>query len=90
MARATLLDLILGELHYYPFIISLDRCDGSCNTVEDLFGRIYVPKKRNKWIKNTCKRCHANVNLNLMVENAIQDKNGIMTSENLNVKKINK
>ena len=30
----------LDELHYYPFIISLDRCDGSCNTVEDPLGRI--------------------------------------------------
>ena len=31
------------ELHYYPFIVSLDRCDASCYTVEHWFGRICVP-----------------------------------------------
>ena len=25
------------ELYYYLFIISLDRCNGSCNTIEDSF-----------------------------------------------------
>ena len=24
------------ELHYYPFVIKLDRCVGSCNTLNDL------------------------------------------------------
>ena len=33
------------ELHCYPFIINLDRCDGSCNTVGDPFGRIFVSEK---------------------------------------------
>ena len=30
-----LLDLNLGKLHYYPFMVSLDRCDGSCNTIQN-------------------------------------------------------
>ena len=29
----------------YPLITSINRCDGSCNTVEDPFGRICVPNK---------------------------------------------
>ena len=24
------------ELHYYPFAVKLDRCVGSCNTLNDL------------------------------------------------------
>ena len=38
--KPTLTELDFDELHYYPFIISLGRCDGSCNTVENPFGRI--------------------------------------------------
>ena len=33
------------RLHYYPFMVSLDRCDGSCNAIDDPSGRICVPKK---------------------------------------------
>ena len=45
MVRPTLIDLNPDELRYYPFIIILESCDGSCNTVEDPF-RIYVPNKK--------------------------------------------
>ena len=38
-------DLNLDILYYYPFIISMNRCDGNCNTIEDLFGRICIPEK---------------------------------------------
>ena len=24
------------ELHYYPFVVKLDKCVGSCNTPDDL------------------------------------------------------
>ena len=34
--RPTLIDLNPEELHYYPFMFSLERCDWSCNTVEVL------------------------------------------------------
>ena len=40
VVRSMLIDVNPGELPYYPVIISLDRCDGSYNTVEDLFGRM--------------------------------------------------
>ena len=44
-ATPTDTDLNPDELHFYSFIVSLDRCDGSCNTADDPFGRICVPNK---------------------------------------------
>ena len=32
----TLIDLNPAELNYYPFMISLDKCSGSFNAVDDL------------------------------------------------------
>ena len=40
-----LIDLNPNELHYYPFMISLDGFDGNCNTDKDPFVRICVPTK---------------------------------------------
>ena len=45
MARPKLIDLNPDECRYYPFIVSIDRCEGSCNTVEDPFVRAFVPNK---------------------------------------------
>ena len=33
MIRTTLIDLNPAELKYYPFMISLDKCTGSCNVL---------------------------------------------------------
>ena len=33
------------ELHYYPFAVNLVRYVGSCNTLNELFNRVYVPNK---------------------------------------------
>ena len=33
------------ELHYYPFVVKLDRCVGSCNTINDSSNKICVPNK---------------------------------------------
>ena len=43
LAKPNLSDLNPNKLHYYTFIVSLDRCNGSCNTLDDSFRRIYVP-----------------------------------------------
>ena len=43
MIRLTLIDLNLVESKYYPFMISLDKCRGSCNV---LSLKIYVPEKK--------------------------------------------
>ena len=33
------------ELHYYPFAVKLDRCVGSCNTLNDLSNKVCIPNK---------------------------------------------
>ena len=40
--RTTLIDLSHVELKYYPFMISLDKCTGSCNVLSP---KICVPKE---------------------------------------------
>ena len=42
--RPTIIDLNTVELKY-PFMISLDKCDGSCNVLSP---KIYVPRKNQK------------------------------------------
>ena len=50
------------EVHYYPLMVSLDKCNGSCNTLDDLSSKIYCDVEdwrcniksfdtRDKWIK---------------------------------------
>ena len=43
--RSTLIDMNLDELHYFPFVISMNRSDGNFNTVEEPFGGTCVPNK---------------------------------------------
>ena len=89
-----------GELHYYLFIITLDRLDGSFNINGDPFGRICVLKKTEdvslkvfnmiKGInasKTIVKIFHVNADVNLMVENVFQNKHEIMIIANEKVKK---
>ena len=33
------------ELYYYPFAIKLDKCVGSCNTLNELSIKVCVPNK---------------------------------------------
>ena len=33
------------EFNYYPLVIKLDRCVGSCNTLNDLCNKVCVPDK---------------------------------------------
>ena len=33
------------ELHYYPFVVKLVRCVGSCNTLNDLSNKVCVQNK---------------------------------------------
>ena len=42
MVIPTLIDLNPVELKYYPFMVSLDKCSGSCNILSP---KICVPKK---------------------------------------------
>ena len=34
------------ELHYYLFVVNLDSCVGSCNTLIDLSNKVCVPNKK--------------------------------------------
>ena len=44
MVRSTLIDLNPIKLKYYPFMISLDKCNGSCNVFSP---KICAPKETN-------------------------------------------
>ena len=100
LVRVTLIDVNLDELHYYLFVISMNRCDGSCSTVEDPFGGICVPNRMedvNLKLFNMIKGInrsktlakhisHASVNVNLIIGNVIRDKNGTRVIVNVSVK----
>ena len=49
MIQPTLVNLHLNEysqgLRYYPFVVNLHRCVGSCNTLNYLLNRVCVPNK---------------------------------------------
>ena len=49
MTQPTLINLhpneYSQELHYYPFAIKLDRCVGSCNTLNDLSNKVCILNK---------------------------------------------
>ena len=35
----------IQEFHYDPFLVKLDRCVGSCNTINDLSNKVCIPNK---------------------------------------------
>ena len=49
MIQPTLINLLpneyIQEFHYYPFVVKLNRCAGSCNTLNDLFNKVLVTNK---------------------------------------------
>ena len=67
--RSTLIDLNPVELKYYPFMVSLDKCSGSCNSFDDLSTRIFAPSKTK--------------DVNLKVFNMITNRNGAKTLVNI-------
>ena len=91
IARPALFDLNPEELYCFQLVASLYRCNGCCNTLDDLSSRICVAHKtedvnfnavnmieRIKESKALKKNIfHAVVNINLMVGNVIQIKIGI-------------
>ena len=65
MTQPTLINLhpseCSQEFHYYPLAVKLDRCVRSCNTLNDLYNKVYVPNETN--------------NLNLRMFNMITEIN---------------
>ena len=45
LARPTHVDLNLNKLHYYPFMISLDRCHRRRKTLNDFASKICFPNE---------------------------------------------
>ena len=49
MIQAILIDLhpkeYSQEFHYYRLVVKLDRCVGSCNTLNDLSIKVCIPNK---------------------------------------------
>ena len=45
MIKPTLLHLNSVERNYYPFMISLNKCSGKCDSIDDLSTKIYIPSK---------------------------------------------
>ena len=49
MTQPSLINLHLNEYSqefpYYPFVVKLDKCVVSCNTLNDLSNNVYVPNK---------------------------------------------
>ena len=49
MTQPTLIDLhhneYSQEVHYYLFAVKLDRCAGSCNTLNDFSNKLCIPNK---------------------------------------------
>ena len=43
--RPTLIDLYPVELNYYLFMISLDKCSGSWNSIDDLSTKTCIQSK---------------------------------------------
>ena len=44
MVRPTIIDMNPVELKFYPFMVSLNKCTGSCNVLSP---KIHVQKKQN-------------------------------------------
>ena len=47
--RSEIINLNINELLFYPYSIKINKCNGSCNTINDPYAKICVPDK----IKNT-------------------------------------
>ena len=101
MIRPIIIDLKPVELTYYPFMISLDKCSGICNSLDDLSTKIYVPSKTNDvnvkifkmiTIRNEAKtlvrHISYDVNANPIVKHLIQIKNGTIKYIDVSVKNI--
>ena len=99
--RSTVIDSNLVELNYYPLMTSLDKCNGSFNSVFDLSTKICTPSKLkclNMKVFSTIttineakalrKYIPFTCKCKLTVQHVIQIKNGIMINVNASVKRI--
>ena len=50
-------------LHYYPFVVNLDRYVGDCDTLNDLSSKVSVPNKIKNATMATRQQCIKNKRL---------------------------
>ena len=41
--RSEVIDINANEPMFYPFSITINKCKGSCNTINDPYTKLYVP-----------------------------------------------
>ena len=97
MVWPTVINLNPVEIKYYPFMISFDKRNGSCNILSP---KICVPKRKTQtlqhliWqqlkmkLKQWQNIFRVVVNPNSIVQHATQTKNGIIQHLNVNIKMI--
>ena len=51
MASPALIDLNPVELNYHPLMISLDKCNGRCNAIDDLSMKICSKTNKRQILK---------------------------------------
>ena len=73
------------EFQYYPFGVKLDRCVGSCNTLNDLSDKLCVPNKKQD-LNLSVFSMITGINVNLMEENVIQINDGITINVDVKAK----
>ena len=87
MAGPTLIDLNSVGFNCYPFMISLDKCNGSCNVVDDLSTKVCVLSETKdvnvkvltmKTRIYEAKSFHVVLNADSTIQHIIQIKNGII------------
>ena len=58
MIQPTFIKLYLSEysqeFHNYPFAVKLDRCVGSCSTLNDLSNKVCVPNNKKDLNLSVC------------------------------------
>ena len=99
MIRPTLFYLNPVELKYYPFMISLDKYSGSCNSIDDFSTKICIPSKtkdtkykvfnvitNNTEAKAMIKHISCNCKWNLNTTTCNSYQNGAMINVNPTVK----
>lgn len=77
MVSPKLIDLNPDKFHYYPCIIRINWCNGSCNTADDPVGKICVPNRMeegNLKVFNMIKRENESKTLPKHVSCETQDK----------------
>ena len=80
------------ECQYYPFAAKLDRCVGSCNTLNNLSNKACIRNKTENLnlmvFKYEQSIYHTNISVDLMEKNVIKINGGILINVDVSVKTV--